>query len=540
MSFDIKIEKGITLVALVITIIILLILAGIAIASLIGQGLFEKSKLSKIKTEYTSAKEIIEMKLMEVQTECVLENKDYKIEEIAQNIVKDSKITIEKCYYENTSSIKDDIEENFINLKGIVVSVDQYSKYKFLIGKSCEIEGVTKEDINYTTSFEEDKSHIFETIQEFEDKLGMNTSNNNEANKEDKYIPELSDNIDISNPIEITTYMAIKTNTINTLNLTGIENPKYELKEKTDNISVLNNILTSSNRADSNDYCKIQITGIFKGQSYTNNLIVYVEPKNTTTVEDEEGNKHNAYAIYTPKDLVRFAELINHKVQSIENVAIMNEINLEGIEWVTIGDPTITGEDEFMYKGIFDGKGNTIKNLTISKATKDGNANFIRFMEKGIIKDLNIDNIYIYSEENTVGLIGQGYNGTIIDNVKILSGEITTNKGYAAGIGSVISDSREKASIIRNCYNNATISAKEGFVGGICSFQWYSTIENCQNDGKIKGNSCIGGICGLNTKESIVKDCINNGQVEGIKNVGGICGQSSSGTIIENCKDNTK
>ena len=37
-------EKGITLVALVITIIILLILAGIAIGSLTESGLFDKSR----------------------------------------------------------------------------------------------------------------------------------------------------------------------------------------------------------------------------------------------------------------------------------------------------------------------------------------------------------------------------------------------------------------------------------------------------------------------------------------------------------------
>ena len=44
-----KKNKGITLVALVITIIILLILAGISIAQLTGNGLFENAKLAKEK-----------------------------------------------------------------------------------------------------------------------------------------------------------------------------------------------------------------------------------------------------------------------------------------------------------------------------------------------------------------------------------------------------------------------------------------------------------------------------------------------------------
>ena len=44
-------KKGITLVALVVTIIILLILAGISISTLTGSGLFEKAKLAKERTE---------------------------------------------------------------------------------------------------------------------------------------------------------------------------------------------------------------------------------------------------------------------------------------------------------------------------------------------------------------------------------------------------------------------------------------------------------------------------------------------------------
>ena len=52
-----KKQKGITLVALVVTIIILLILAGISIASLTGNGLFEKAQLAKEKQENAQIKE---------------------------------------------------------------------------------------------------------------------------------------------------------------------------------------------------------------------------------------------------------------------------------------------------------------------------------------------------------------------------------------------------------------------------------------------------------------------------------------------------
>ena len=50
-------QNGITLVALVITIIILLILAGISIASLTQTGLFGKTQEAKQKTENAQAEE---------------------------------------------------------------------------------------------------------------------------------------------------------------------------------------------------------------------------------------------------------------------------------------------------------------------------------------------------------------------------------------------------------------------------------------------------------------------------------------------------
>ena len=55
-------EKGITLIALVITIIVLLILAGVSIATLTGDnGILTQSKKSKISTELSSYKEQVEI-----------------------------------------------------------------------------------------------------------------------------------------------------------------------------------------------------------------------------------------------------------------------------------------------------------------------------------------------------------------------------------------------------------------------------------------------------------------------------------------------
>ena len=66
----IKSTKGITLIALVITIVVLLILAGITMATLIGDnGLINKAKDAKIKTDIASIKEEIRTDILGKQTE---------------------------------------------------------------------------------------------------------------------------------------------------------------------------------------------------------------------------------------------------------------------------------------------------------------------------------------------------------------------------------------------------------------------------------------------------------------------------------------
>ena len=64
----VKKEKGITIVSLVITIIILLILATISIQALTNTGLFESANKAKLETKRSQIKEWLSLNLMEAQT----------------------------------------------------------------------------------------------------------------------------------------------------------------------------------------------------------------------------------------------------------------------------------------------------------------------------------------------------------------------------------------------------------------------------------------------------------------------------------------
>ena len=87
-------ERGITLIALVITIIVLIILALVGIAMLTGKnGILLKAEKSKKKTEISSIEEEIQIKVLEIQTQEDYEKNFYdKLQKKLQETDKNAKI----------------------------------------------------------------------------------------------------------------------------------------------------------------------------------------------------------------------------------------------------------------------------------------------------------------------------------------------------------------------------------------------------------------------------------------------------------------
>ncbi len=186
-------NKGITLIALVITIIILLILAGITIMQLTGSGLFGKAGIARQNTRYSNAKEIVNMKLLEIQADCVEKGEEYNIIKIVEGMELAEDITIEKYYNKETSKIKNGIDTEITDLKGVVVSVDEYSEYKFLIGEECQITGILEGEIIEGTVIQD-----FIDVEEFEKSLLKEVSKST-SNTKITYHPNDYTNKDSSN-----------------------------------------------------------------------------------------------------------------------------------------------------------------------------------------------------------------------------------------------------------------------------------------------------------------------------------------------------
>ena len=115
-----KDSKGITLVALVITIIILLILAGISISALTGSGLFGKAQYAKERTRGATVKEKVEMAVSENEMAKYTNGESKGKEQVIQELYKEKQLTGEDVEYlkENDILVIGDIETDFSILEG--------------------------------------------------------------------------------------------------------------------------------------------------------------------------------------------------------------------------------------------------------------------------------------------------------------------------------------------------------------------------------------------------------------------------------------
>ena len=156
-----KKNKGITLVALVITIIILLILAGISISALTNTGIFGKAKEAKSKSELADAQEKITLLEHEWQMESA-SNTNATLGEFLAEKVKDKTID---SYEAEGSNYK-------VYIKGYVGTFDKDGK---LVGK-VEKAGPRPTISNITIKSEDGSTDVADNSQKAGTKLQINFS----------------------------------------------------------------------------------------------------------------------------------------------------------------------------------------------------------------------------------------------------------------------------------------------------------------------------------------------------------------------------
>ena len=175
-----------------------------------------------------------------------------------------------------------------------------------------------------------------------------------------------------------------------------------------------------------------------------------------------EGN--GSYTVTSADGLINVAELVNGGKTDI-NITLDKDIDLTGKGWTPIGT-----NYEKRYKGTFDGRGHTIKGLTVT------------------------------TNDQFVGLFGYLDRAGTVKNVVMEGIQITSNHMLMSGD-----------------------------TGGVVGYSW-GTIENCSVSGSVSGTKCVGGVVGGQKAGSII-GCSSSATVKGTRYVGGVAGEKQ-GTMI--------
>ena len=193
--------------------------------------------------------------------------------------------------------------------------------------------------------------------------------------------------------------------------------------------------------------------------TYTVSLAAAKDPG--YTIEDD-----GSYTVTSADGLMTVAELVNGGKTDI-NITLGENIDLTGKGWTPIGT-----NYEKRYKGTFDGRGHTIKGLTVT------------------------------TNDQFVGLFGSIGNAGTVKNVMMEGVQITKNHS-------------------------------SGFAGGVAGYS-DGTIENCSVSGSVSGTVYVGGVVGAQWEGSIT-GCSSSATVKGMVHVGGVVGQTNGGATLTAC-----
>ena len=259
--------------------------------------------------------------------------------------------------------------------------------------------------------------------------------------------------------------------------------------------------------------------------------------------------------------LASIAEQINNgDLPADTDIALEGDIDLSDLVLTraTTSNWTPIGTSEEPFTGTFDGKGYTIKNLTLVESeAKEGKAyvGFFGYAEDATIKNVTFENVYInipcldidHSQGHIGAVAGSLEGNSTIENVTV-KGDITvytTQDANGASRVAVIAGGNaygkvtmKDVHVIANEGSSLIANNNVGALAGQLQGKMY--FENCSSNINVTANKFFaGGLVGIAAGDSYIKNCHTTGDVavvagrEGRHNdeyrVGGIAGGWADG-----------
>ena len=526
-------KNGITLIALVITIIVLLILAGVSIAMLTGNnGILNQASNAKENTEIATEKEIIGRARLEAFSNNWVEN---MTEQEFQTAL-DSQAGGRKAIATN---IGEEFEVYFIESERYYI-VDKNGNIEE--EKIVEVADLYPGDIttddkgNALTGDSEEEAYQINSI---EDLVAFsNIINKTGVYYKEGQLLEAKDAEDISEKyVELTTDLDFNSKT------SYMDSERTDFGDINGNDKDGNALITEM--TEGTGYPVIGLNTEFKGTFEGNNnkiknLYINNSTSNRTgffgTNSGEVRNMIVSGKIKSSSSNV--GGVVSNNSGTIENVESQMEFELENRS-VNLGGIVANNNNA----GIIKNCRNT-RNINITSAYALGGICAQHIGEAEIEDCYNTGNIIIENATMIGGIVGNSSSITATINKCYNTGNIniSSSVGYVGGI----KGNGANSGIVVNCYNSGNIDVNDCTgAGGIAGYHKYGVVGNCYNTGDITATgsrvNLIGGIVGDQTVSCRIANCYNTGDISvkstttSAPGIGGISGINySGGAILKN------
>ena len=228
--------------------------------------------------------------------------------------------------------------------------------------------------------------------------------------------------------------------------------------------------------------------GVFTGTVFNNGTIT-----GNPALITGSGTETDPYRIGTAEGLKWFRDKVNNATKEPDTkicAELTEDIDLNGEAWTPIGIGDAFYARTPPYSGTFDGKGHTIKNLSIDRSAHY--VGLFGYVYGGTIRNLTVSGS-VKGSEHTGGIAGAANGGTFEN----CANQCAVQGGTTGGIIGFATE--EGTLIVRDCYNVGSITTTTGnSVGGIIGqcINTSGTIRNCYNAGTVTGTASVGAIIG--------------------------------------------
>ncbi len=560
-------NKGITLIALVVTIIVLLILAGITITMVVGEnGIVELAKRAAQKTENTEGNEIKDLNNLSDYTHELLDEGNTSIKQVTDETpgelvgigTETNPYLIESIEdlvaFSNEVAEGNTFEEKVVRLS---VSLDFQSDLSYRNPQTTEFN-----DVNGDTKTEPLKTELttgggFNPIGPDETHPFKGTFNGGKHAIKNLYINEKNNYVGLFG-------YAGENSSINNIimtdvNITTTESYAGGLVGRNDN-GIIENVKTEGGTVKAKEYA-----GGIVGQNDNGGSIILCS--NSANIS-ENGVADNTNHVGVQIGGIVGNSRNNSIVKECLNIGKITALN--GSVGGIVGNSNVGGTvEKCQNKGEVTSTGKAAQNIagivgwcgagTIKECENTGKITGTSYDVGGIVGDIKNEGATVISCANEgiiegkqrvggiAGIVGEG----TTSKVKIVS---CTNNGAVTGdknIGGIAGYSYN--TVIDSCSNNGIITGKGiwnvddhsyyactgGIVGQAVS---QSEIKNSRNHNEIKSRGiCVGGISGWTMDKSSIYDCYNEGKIgslekeQSIKGIGGISGYLKGESTISRC-----